>query len=76
MSFGLTNARATFNPMMDWIFREHQKFVGIFFDDIIVHPKDRKEDNAHLAIVFAELRKHKLMINGKRVSFSWKRFIS
>ena len=66
MPFGLTNAPTTFNQMMDKIFREHHKFVGTFFDDIIVHSKNRKEHEAQLAIVLAELRKHKLMINGKK----------
>ena len=69
MPFGLTNAPATFNWMMDRIFREHRKFVGTFFDDIIVLSKNRKEHEAHLAIVFAELKKHKLMINGKKSEF-------
>ncbi|MCO5610310.1 hypothetical protein L7F22_064546 [Adiantum nelumboides] len=36
MPFGLTNAPATFNRMMDRIFREYRLFVGTFFDDIIV----------------------------------------
>ena len=69
MPFGLTNAPATFNRMMDRIFRKHRQFVDTFFDAIIVHSKDRKEHDAHLAIVFAELRKHKLMINGKKSEF-------
>ena len=40
MPFELTNALATFNRKMDRIFREHQKFVGTFIDDIILHSKD------------------------------------
>ena len=58
-----------FNWMMDRIFKEQCKFVGTFFDDIIVHSKNKKEHDAHLAIVFVELRKHKLMVNSKKSEF-------
>lgn len=72
MPFGLTNAPATFNRMMNKIFKEHRKIVGTFFDDIIVHSKDQKEHEMHLAVVFAELRKHKLLVNGKKSDFFMK----
>ena len=55
--------------MMDRIFREHRQFVETFFDDIIVHSKNLKEHEAHLAIVFVELRKHKLTVDGKKSEF-------
>ena len=45
------------------------KFVGTFFDDIIVHSKNQKEHEEHLAIVFAELRKHRLLVNAKKSDF-------
>ncbi|MCO5615035.1 hypothetical protein L7F22_069323 [Adiantum nelumboides] len=35
MSFGLTNAPATFNRMMERIFRPHRNFTGVFFDDVV-----------------------------------------
>lgn len=40
MPFGLTNAPVTFNRMMNRIFRAHRAFVGTFFDDMIVFPKN------------------------------------
>ena len=55
--------------MMYKILSKHCQFVKTFFDDIIVHSKNRKEHEAHLAIVFAELRKHKLMVNSKKSEF-------
>ena len=54
MPFGLTNALATFNRMMDKIFREHQMFAGVFFDDIIVFSKTLEELKEHLKKVFEE----------------------
>ncbi|MCO5578648.1 hypothetical protein L7F22_032492 [Adiantum nelumboides] len=58
MPFGLTNAPATFNRIMDRIFRPHQQFVGTFFDDMIVYSKNEEEHRHHLAIVFKQLRSH------------------
>ena len=47
MSFGLTNVLATFNRMMDKIFRPHRSFVGIFFDGMIVFSKNEEEHRDH-----------------------------
>ncbi|MCO5594850.1 hypothetical protein L7F22_048884 [Adiantum nelumboides] len=69
MPFGLTNALATFNRMMDKIFRPHHKFVGTFFGDMIVYAKNEEEHRHHLAIVFIELRSHRLLINAKKSEF-------
>ena len=69
MPFGLTNAPATFNKMMDKIFREHQMFTGVFFDDIIVYSKTLDEHKEYLKKVFEELKANKLFINGKKSEF-------
>ena len=69
MPFGLTNAPATFNRMMDRIFRSYRSFMGTFFDDIIVFSKNDAEHRKHLAMVFAELSKHRLVVNGKKSEF-------
>ncbi|MCO5556358.1 hypothetical protein L7F22_009906 [Adiantum nelumboides] len=69
MPFGLTNAPATFNQMMDRIFREYRLFVGTFFDDIIVFSKNEADHRDHLLQVFQALRHHKLVINAKKSEF-------
>ncbi|MCO5568216.1 hypothetical protein L7F22_021912 [Adiantum nelumboides] len=48
MSFGLTNTPATFNRMMERIFRPHRNFTGVFFDDVIIYSKSMEEHKKHL----------------------------
>ena len=69
MPFGLTNAPATFNRLMDCIFRKHRHYTGVFFDDIIVYSKTLEEHKEHLRVVFEELRAHKLHVNAKKSKF-------
>ena len=69
MPFGLTNAPATFNRLMDRIFRKHRQYTGVFFDDIIVYSKTLEEHKEHLKVVFEELRAHKLYVNAKKSEF-------
>ena len=69
MLFGLTNAPATFNLMMNRIFQSHRSFTGVFFDDVLVFSKTEDEHKQHLQIVFEEFRTHKLFINAKKSEF-------
>ncbi|MCO5573592.1 hypothetical protein L7F22_027364 [Adiantum nelumboides] len=48
MPFGLTNAPATFNRLMEKIFRKHSAYTGVFFDDIIIHSQTLEEHKKHL----------------------------
>ncbi|MCO5581251.1 hypothetical protein L7F22_035129 [Adiantum nelumboides] len=69
MPFGLTNAPATFNRMIDRIFRPLRHCVGIFFDDMIVFSKSEAEHMEHLRAVFETLQKERLVVNGKKSEF-------
>ena len=69
MPFGLTNAPATFNRLMERLFRKHRAYTGVFFDDIMIHSKNLEEHKEHLRAVFEELRANKLYVNGKKSEF-------
>ncbi|MCO5592713.1 hypothetical protein L7F22_046716 [Adiantum nelumboides] len=69
MPFGLINAPATFNCMVDRIFRPLRHCVGTFFDDMIVFSKSEAEHMEHLRAVFEMWRKERLVVNGKKSEF-------
>ena len=60
MSFGLTDAPATFSRLMNYIFMDYlDKFVVVYLDDILVYMKNKKEHAEHLRLVLEELREHR-----------------
>jgi len=61
LPFGLTNAPATFQTMMNEIFRPYLDiFVIIYLDDILIYSKDSEEHLQHLKKVLQILRDNKL----------------
>jgi len=61
MSFGLTNAPATFSQLMNYIFMEYlDKFVVVYLDDILVYSKNKEEHAEHPRLILAKLQEHKL----------------
>ena len=52
LPFSLTNAPATFSHMMNKIFLEHQDYVIVFFDDILVFSKTQEQHKHHLHTIF------------------------
>ena len=71
MSFGLTNAPATFQALMNQVFRPYlRKFLLVFFDDILVYSKDASTHLEHLTLVFRLLRQLNLFANSKKCQFA------
>src|SRR4051812_3390304 len=70
MSFGLTNAPATFSWLMNYIFMEYlDKFVVVYLDDILIYSKNEEEHAEHLRLILAKLREHKLYAKYSKCEF-------
>lgn len=70
LSFGLTNAPATFQAAMNNMLRPHlNKFVVVYIDDILIYSKDRSQHIKHVQQVLDLLREHKYHIKLKKCEF-------
>ena len=71
LCFGLTNAPATFQAVMNRVFAEHiGKFVLVYLDDILVFSKTPAEHEQHLRTVLSLLRKHEFKAKLSKCQFN------
>ena len=70
MSFGLTNAPATFMSLMNKIFQWYlDQFIIIFIDDILVYSKNQEEHKQHLRLALKILREKQLYAKFSKCEF-------
>jgi hypothetical protein len=70
MPFGLKNAPATFQSLMNSILRPFiDKFVLVYLDDILIYSNSAEEHREHLRLVLETLRKHKLFARPLKCTF-------
>ena len=70
MSFGLTNAPATFMDLMNQVFRPYlERFVIIFIDDILVYSRSELEHERHMGLVLQTLKQYQLYAKFSKCEF-------
>ena len=69
MSFGLTNGPPSFHALMNLLFGL-AKFVGVFFDDILIYSKSLQEHKEHLQIVLQLPKEHQLFAKMSKCVFA------
>src|ERR1043166_1931876 len=63
MPFGLNNAPATFQRLMNDVLRDYlRKFVTVYLDDIIIFSKNKKSHKRHIKKVLKKIRDANLKI--------------
>jgi hypothetical protein len=70
MSFGLTNAPAVFQHMMNDIFRKYlDHFIVIYLDNILIYSKNEEEHEYHVRLVLEKLQEQELYVKQEKCLF-------
>jgi hypothetical protein len=70
MPFRLTNVPSTYIRLMNEVLRSFiGKFVGVYFDNILIYSKSLDEHIEHLRVIFGALREARLFANLEMSTF-------
>jgi hypothetical protein len=70
MPFGLSNAPATFQALMNDVLQPFlHRFVLVFFDDILIYSSPWTEHLQHIRLALEALRRHSLHVKRSKCSF-------
>jgi hypothetical protein len=70
MPFGLSNAPATFQALINEVLGQFlQRFVLVFFDDILIYSASWSDHLIHVKVVLESLKANKLFTNQSKCSF-------
>ena len=69
MPFGLSNAPAVFQELMNIVLQGQEDFSIAYLDDILIFSETAEEHLEHIQQVFDRLRKHGLKLKLKKCSF-------
>ena len=71
MPFGLKNAGATYQRMMNRVFEGIiSSVMEVYIDDMITKSMKREKHPADLAVVFSKIRAHNMRLNPEKCTFS------
>ena len=71
MPFGLCNAPATFQRLMQRVLAGLESFCSVYIDDIIVFLETVEEHGDHLYQIFQRLRRLRLKLHPEKCKFAW-----
>ena len=70
VSFGFTNAPATFMCLMNNVFSKYlDRFVLVFLDEILIYYKNEEEHEEHMRLTLQLLKEHQLYANLSKCDF-------